>query len=409
MTTSITREQATASVTAAVAERDTIQSNLLDLDGSFGKRLLTGAKLTGESQQRWAAADADMTSLWETFNAYSAVVDRIAELGGGVARATAAKLADLAALLYGPSVRLAAAPAPLGRRELTATANTDVTLAAAVAAMKQAYGSVAAICDAAEAVWNQVSDGLSQAGASLERAQHEAAGLADADLASTLAIAQANLAQLRETLNTNPLALGPAGAAGNAGAVALARLQQQVDAVASRASELGRLREDADRRIAAVRALVQAAETAWQDATSAQQRSAAKIAAGAAQPLVGPGELQRRLADLSELRAAGRWSRLDAELRALDKDAGAAEHRYRDAERAAAAQLERRDEMRGLLDAYKAKAAQLGAAEDLHLAGLYEQARDALWTAPCDLAAADAAVRSYQQAVLALSSAGGRR
>jgi hypothetical protein len=408
MTISITKEQATAAVTAAVAERDTIQSNLLDLDGSFGKRLLIGAKLTGESQQRWAAADADMTSLWETFNAYSAVVDRIAELGGGVARATAAKLADLAALLYGPSVRLAA-PAPLGRRELTATASTDVTLAAAVAAMKQAYGRVAAICDAAEAVWNQVSDGLSQAGASLERAQQEAAGLADADLASTLAIAQANLAQLRETLNTDPLALGPAGAAGNAGAVAMTRLQQQVDAVASRASELGRLRTDADRRIAAVSVLVQAAETAWQDATSAQQRAAAKIAAGAAQPLTGPGELQRRLADLPELRAAGRWSRLDAELNALDKDAGAAEHRYRDAERAAAAELERRDEMRGLLDAYKAKAAQLGGAEDLHLAGLYEQARDALWTAPCDLAAADAAVRSYQQAVLALSAAGGRR
>ena len=409
MTISITREQATAAVAAAMAERDAIQANLLDLDGIFGKRLLTGAKLAGASQQRWATADADMTALWETFNAYSAVVDRIADLGGGAARATAARLADLAALLYGPSVQLASTTTPLGRRELTATASNDVTIAVAVAAMKQVYARVAAVCDAAEAIWNQVADGLSRASASLEHAQQEAAGLADADLASALAVAQANLAQLRETVNTDPLALGPAGAAGNAGAAALARLQQQVDAVASRASELGRLRADAEQRIAAVSAVVRAATDAWHDASAAQQRAAAKIEARPPQPLADPGELQRRLADLPELRGAGRWTRLDGELRALDKDAAAAVRQYRDAEQAAAAELDRRDEMRGLLDAYKAKAAQLGAAEDLQLAGLYEQARDVLWTAPCDLAAADAAVRRYQQAVLALSAAGGRR
>jgi len=409
MTFPITREQATAAAAAAVAERDTIQANLLDLDGSFGKRLLAGAKLTGESQQRWTAADADMQALWETFNAYSAVVDRIADLGGRVGRAPAARLADLAALLQGPSVRLATTPSPIGKRELTATASTDVTIVVAVAAMKQAYARVAGVCDAAEAIWNQVADGLSQAGAGLERAQQQAAGLADADLASTLAVAQQNLAQLRETLNTNPLALGPAGAAGNAGAAALSRLQQQVNAVASRASEFARLRTDADQRIAAVTAAVQVAADAWQDATTARQRTAVKIATGAAQPLAGPGELQRRLAGLPELRSAGRWSRLAAELDALDKDATTAQHQYRDAEQAATAELERRDEMRGLLDAYKAKAAQLGAAEDMHLAALYERARDALWTAPCDLAVAGTAVHSYQQAVLALNAAGGRR
>ena len=37
----LTKEQAPAVVQAAAAERDTIQANLLELDGSFGKRLLT--------------------------------------------------------------------------------------------------------------------------------------------------------------------------------------------------------------------------------------------------------------------------------------------------------------------------------------------------------------------------------
>src|SRR5262249_54872868 len=69
----------------------------------------------------------------------------------------------------------------------------------------------------------------------------------------------------------------------------------------------------------------------------------------------------------------------------------------------AAALLGRRDELRGLLDAYRAKAARLGAAEDTELAARYRQASDLLWTAPCDLAAATAAVTHYQQAILALS------
>ena len=60
------------------------------------------------------------------------------------------------------------------------------------------------------------------------------------------------------------------------------------------------------------------------------------------------------------------------------------------------------DELRGLLGAYKAKAARLGAAEDPGLAERYDQARDLLWTAPCDLAAAAAAV-----AGLPASRAGG--
>ena len=50
--------------------------------------------------------------------------------------------------------------------------------------------------------------------------------------------------------------------------------------------------------------------------------------------------------------------------------------------------------------------ARLGAAEDAELTSRYQRAAGLLWTAPCDLAAASAAVADYQQAILAL---GGRR
>ncbi len=116
--------------------------------------------------------------------------------------------------------------------------------------------------------------------------------------------------------------------------------------------------------------------------------------------------LEARLAVLDRLKAAGRWTRLAAELDTIEAEAAAAVEWYRAAERAAVTLLGRRDELRGLLDAYQAKAARLGAAEDTELMERYQQAYDLLWTAPCDLAAAAAAVTRYQQAIVALS---GRR
>src|SRR5450755_3549947 len=86
MAIEMTREQAAAAVAAATAERESIQANLLDLDGSFGKRMLTGAALTGESKRRWEAAATDLAALWEVFDAYGAVVGKAAGLLAGARR-----------------------------------------------------------------------------------------------------------------------------------------------------------------------------------------------------------------------------------------------------------------------------------------------------------------------------------
>ncbi len=92
----------------------------------------------------------------------------------------------------------------------------------------------------------------------------------------------------------------------------------------------------------------------------------------------------------------------------LARDAAAATKQCKDAEQAAAGLVGQRNELRGLLDAYRAKAGGLGAAENAELDQRYQQAKDLLWTAPCDLAAATAAVNGYQQAVLHLRRSGDR-
>src|SRR5258708_18999474 len=123
----VTGEQGGGAVGAAVTERDTIQANLLDLDGSFGKRLLAGAKLAGETKRRWEAATAGLTTLWETFTAYSAVVDRAAAILANARRLPGPKLAELTKLLSRTSVQLTRPRSALARGDLTGIAGTQGT------------------------------------------------------------------------------------------------------------------------------------------------------------------------------------------------------------------------------------------------------------------------------------------
>ena len=401
----LTREQAQAAVATVSAERDTIQANILELDGSFGKRLLAGATLSGASRNRWDTASAALATLWDTFTAYSAVIDRAAEILEPSGRLAAARLEEVTVLLLGPSVRLARATAPLGQRELTAGGEIRLTLAATVREMRGAFAEVTAVTTAAETVWNEVSEGLRQAAAAIDEAKRQQPGLAGDELTGDLAQAETTLRELRELLNSDPLALWQNG---KVSTDRVDRLRKLAATVTARAGELARLRLEADQRIAEVAAAVSAAQAAVHDATAARDLAAVRIAAVPDDPLPDISGLAGRLAGLTELKAAARWTRLASELDLLGRQADAAAKACREAERVTVALVDRRNELRGLLDAYRAKAGGLGAAEDTDLAARYQQARDLLWTAPCDLAAATAAVSNYQQAVLRIRPGGGR-
>jgi hypothetical protein len=61
--------------------------------------------------------------------------------------------------------------------------------------------------------------------------------------------------------------------------------------------------------------------------------------------------------------------------------------------------VERRGELRGRFDAYRAKAARLGVVERPDVLAAGDRVHDLLWTRPCDLAAATVAVVEYQRLV----------
>jgi hypothetical protein len=398
----LTKERAPAAVQAAVAERDAIQANLLELDGSFGKRLLEGAALTGRTRQRWDTTAVTLANLWQVYSAYSAVVDQAAD---AVTRRLGPKeLAAITTLLTGPSIQLASGPAPLAGRDLADAGREDLTMVAAVTRMRRAFGEITEVVSAAEQVWNEMTGRLDAVGAELARVTPLAASLGDEALTGNLAAAESTLAGLRDTLSSDPLALWQGSSkTGQVDTSGADRLRERVAAASARVDELVRLRDNARQRIAEVTAAAAAARAASQDAAAAWQRAAAKIAAEAlpAQP-ADIGDMSARLADLETLLASGRLTRLESELDQLERELAAAAKNYRDAEQAVVGIIGRRDELRGLLGAYQAKAARLGAAEDPGLAESYNRARDLLWTAPCDLGAAADAVTGYQRAVLAL-------
>jgi hypothetical protein len=379
-------------VAAVVAERDAIQANLLELDGSFVKQLLDGATLSGRTRERWAAASAALTGLWETYMAYSAVVDRVAELGDA-RRPSKRDLSELTELLTGPAIRLPSAPVPLARRDLADTGRAPVTLEASVAAMRRAFTEVTEVTSAVEAVWADIGAPLDAAAAELTRCRPLVAGLGD-EIGAAFREAQSSLDSRRAEANADPLALARGGRTDTSAAD---RLREQVTGLAARIAELDRLRGAAQRRIDGLRTATADARTAREDAIAAWQRAAQRIAA---MPPLPPDIADPPLASLTALAAAGRWTRLEAELGQCETNLAASAARTQQTQHSVAALLSRRDELRGLLGAYQAKAARLGAAEDPELAARYDQAHDLLWAAPCDLAAATAAVAGYQQAIL---------
>ena len=417
MTVPLTRDQALAAAKAAATERDTIQSNLLDLDNSFGKRLLAGATLTGESRAAWDAASAGLAALWDTFTAYSAVIDRASEMLSVPGRG--ARLSEVAGLLNGPSVTLTKPLAPLSQRELTSSGQTKQTLLTTVVQMRRSFSEVAAVVTAAETVWNEISDGIRLVTTDIEAARAQLSlaevSLADTELAGSLEQATASLRDLRELLNSDPLALWRRGGAAGSGTVdsaPLDRLRKQAAAVTAQVAELVKVRADADQRLAEVASAVSAAQHALADATAARERAASRINLSATQsfgPLPDVSLLASRADALPAMKAAGRWTRLASELDVISKQAAAVIRQCKDAEQAAAGLIGTRNEMRGLLDSYRAMAGGLGAAENAELDAIYQQAKQLLWTAPCDLEAATAAVNGYQQAVRRLRRSGGRR
>lgn len=113
---------------------------------------------------------------------------------------------------------------------------------------------------------------------------------------------------------------------------------------------------------------------------------------------------------LTRIRAqagAGAWPAAAKGLEQWREEAEALRSRATAVAAANRAPLERRNDLRGLLDAFRAKAAALGLAEDPALTERYRSAREALYAYRCDVRRAETLVREYGRAIEAPPSGGG--
>lgn len=373
------------------AESDRMAEGLIAMDTHPGHRLLSGGGLTGMSARRWAEASAAMSVLWEQFSRHRALVERAREVRARKAKPGPAELTELTTLLTEPVVELNAQRVPIERRGLTgpSVVAEHVTLAELVTMMKAAYSAVTEVLAAAEKAWHATIEHLDPLDTQVRglRALADSLGVTEPGLERVAA----ELASLREKAVSDPL-----GAE-----VALPdRLTDELAGVRANLAELAAARDGFERRQNELETLVDAVAGTESEMRSVRATVLEKIAdPGLAPPAERAPTLRARLIELTDLWQTQRWKALSDGLAGLEQDARAALAQAREELRFATGLLERRLELRGRLDAYRAKARGLGHVEDLELGDLYRAAHAILYTSPCDLAAATVAVRAYQQAL----------
>ncbi|MCJ1677287.1 hypothetical protein MTF65_08025 [Streptomyces sp. APSN-46.1] len=385
------------------AEHEAVETSLLALQDHAGRRLLEGAGLTGVTKERWAAADAAITRLWTYFDAYTGALAAARRIRERRRWPTREELAELTDRLRGPGVTIAGAGvggAALAER---------FSLAELLTRMNELYASSLDVVVAADAVWSALPARIDLLAAELHRTRSLAhsVGVRPGEHPSgdDLEAITAELARLREQVIADPLAFwvpvtgssAPGGGRPDTGrydraALALQDVRREVEAVLD-------VRQDAEARLISVRDVLSRADRTLAEARTARGEVLAKIAASEVPAVSGPPTaLQEQLAAAAEYRRQAQWHRLSPLLESLEERAEDELRRARESLTAVTAPLAVRAELRGRLDAYKAKVARHGLAEDPLLIERYDTARRMLWSAPCDLRVAEQAVLRYQQA-----------
>jgi hypothetical protein len=395
----LSREEVDRALARIGAEHEAIESSLLALQDHAGRRLLEGAELTGATRERWARAETAITRLWSYFDACTDALHAAQELRSRRRFPSRDDLLRLSMLLDGENLTITG-EGLLAER---------LSWPELVRRMNSGYAEVLDVVIAADSVWSALPARIDLLAAELHRLW---------DLAHSVGVrpgahpAGDDLHQVTEELTglraeviADPLAFwipdGGSSAPGGGrpdttrydrAARALDDIRREVDAVIG-------VRKDAEERLIRLRDILSRADRTLSEARTARGEVLAKIAASEVPAVSGPASaLQEQLVAAADFRRRAQWHRLSPLLESLEERAEEELKRARDSLSAVAAPLAVRAELRGRLDAYKAKAARLGKAEEPMLVERYDAARRLLWSAPCDLRTAERAVLRYQQA-----------
>lgn len=406
------REEVDRALARLGTEHEAIESSLLALQDHSGRRLLEGAELTGVTRERWAETDAAISALWTHFEAYTEALTAARELRGRRRWPTQTELNRLTELLRGEGVTVTGAAVPDGARSLTGPARLteQLSLARLLERMNRWYDQAMETVAAADSVWSALPARIDLLAAETRRVRSlaDSVGVRPGTHPSGDELEQLveELTELRARTVSDPLAFWQAQPPpGRPDTSRYEQAGRRLEEIRREVEAVLHVRDDAEHRLKRLRDVLSRADRTLTEARSARVEVLSKILASDVPAVSGPAAaLHEQLAAAEEFSRTAQWHRLSPLLDSLERHADDELLRARDSLTAVTAPLAVRAELRGRLDAYRAKVARLGMAEDPVLIERYDQARRLLWSAPCDLAAAERTVQRYQQAVTEIGS-----
>ncbi|MFB7630416.1 hypothetical protein ACFC0M_05625 [Streptomyces sp. NPDC056149] len=397
------REEVDRALARLGAEYEALETSLLALQDHAGRRLLEGAELSGVTKERWAETERSIAVLWALFDAYTEALTAARKLRARRRWPSTEELAELSELLrHGEVTVPAAAIHDVGGGRLG--------LPELVARMTGLYARSLDVIVAADAVWSALPARIDLLAEELRRTRSLAHSVGvrpgEHPAGDDLERITAELARLRAQVIVDPLAFWASAGAGSAapggGRPDTARYDRAARALEDIRREVAAVldvRQDAERRLMLLRDVLSRADRTLTEARQARGEVLAKIAATEVPAVSGPSTaLHEQLVTAAEYRRRALWHRLSPLLDSLEERAEDELRRARESLTAVTAPLAVRAELRGRLDAWRARVARHGLAADPLLVERYDLARRMLWSAPCDLRVAEQAVWRYQEA-----------
>jgi chromosome segregation ATPase len=387
-------DESLANAQSAVAK---LGAALFELDTERERRNADLPALAGNTETAWKQTAPQLSVLWAWYQALAGVVEGISARRKGPTLRPA-DITEIWGLLSTPSVEVPDDSRELARECLPESESVPdkAPIAFMVRVISAAYQRVAETVTSIFAVREMALPRLEELDRVLSESTDRArsAGLR---LPNEALAVRRQLDELHEQSSSDPLSVD---------VDRIPTVGEAVDRIRAQLAEATEALANVDEAFGDLATSLDAAEEAIVDAEKAVETATERIVGAK----VGLDEVRELEQSAIQLRAELEQARKNAttDRPSADRAARALEPRvaslWSDAERLSATAAEPmalRQELRGRLDAYRAKAYALGKGEDAHLDRLYRAAREVLYTAPCDLAGAERRLTAYQAAVLA--------
>jgi len=383
------------------ARLDLVSQNMLALQELATYQRLAGdagfskVPVTGVTAVQVAPALDAMNQVFQHFDLLLTTIHRAVALRKQVPRFLASdqQLQAIEALLVGQSIQLPIVQVPLAQRNLLSATETIVTTTPTdlLALMTRTFAVARDTILAVDGAWSRLEPALAQAEAEIQALQQQAIALG-VDALTSLKAAQQAIAPLRDRVATDPLGVSDEFEQ---------QIQPLIEQVKTSLSQVLQQQRQVQDGLAAAHALLQQLIELNQAASVAYAESLEKVVDHSGLrcplPLEHLDALRQWLTRLETRFAEGLVSPIQV---GLDnwltkvKEAIAIEQQTVTANRAP---LETRRELRGRLEALKAKALARGRAEDPLLADRSAQAKQILYSRPTDLAQVIALITAYEK------------